>query len=286
MTGYVWPRWIPAELRAAGLTVIEVEGCMNRGRPATVGAFDPKEAFTTHHTGALSSAANPATALSLLITGRSDLPGPLCQVATAYDGVVYFIAAGRANVNGVIGKPGLPGMPYGYDGNTLSMGNEVMTDGTQPLPEAQRRSIAVVNVVMLRHFGHGVDRLYRHADISGSGKWDIGQLTTQQIRDDAAQVLAAPAISEENDMQLTDTIGPESDVRVGQLFRRLWNHMEDENRRHAAVLAAIGEVESAVADLPEDTDIATIKRVVRETSQRTRKRVDEAFAQTNAEEQS
>ena len=35
--GYVWQRWLADEFRAAGLTVIEVEGWKNRGRPASIG---------------------------------------------------------------------------------------------------------------------------------------------------------------------------------------------------------------------------------------------------------
>src|SRR5690606_25838951 len=106
---YVWQRWLADELRAAGLKVVEVDGWKNRGRPASTGHFDPKGASTVHHTGSLTSASNPAAGLSLLINGRSDLPGPLCQIATAYDGTVYVIAAGRANHAGRVGKPGQMG---------------------------------------------------------------------------------------------------------------------------------------------------------------------------------
>jgi hypothetical protein len=180
---YVWQRWLADEFRKAGLRVVEVEGWKDRGRPASTGNFDPAR-LAVHHTGWTSSAREPAPGIRTLVEGRPDLPGPLCQFAVAHDGSVYVIAAGRANVNGRVGKSGVKGWPLGVDGNAIGMGDEVITNGTQPLPEAQRKAIALTNSVVLEHFGTPTDELVRHEDISGSGKWDIGQLTTQQVRED------------------------------------------------------------------------------------------------------
>lgn len=179
---YVWHRWLADEFRDAGLKVVEVAGWKNRGRPASTGHFNPNGCSTCHHTGSTSSAQNPATALSVLISGRPGLPGPLCHWATAYDGTIYVIAAGRANHAGRVGKAGAPGMPLGADGNALALGNEVMTNGTQNLPEAQLEAIARSHAVVCKHFDSPVERVHRHADISGTGKWDIGQLTTRELR--------------------------------------------------------------------------------------------------------
>lgn len=189
---YIWQRWLADEFRAAGLTVIEVAGWKDRGRPATTGAFTPDQGITNHHTGTTTSAANPGPTLRTLIEGRSDLPGPLCHWTVRYDGVVIVVAAGRANHAGRVGKPGQPGMPLGADGNSLALGDEVDTNGTQTLPEAQRRSIAITNAVALRHYNNPVSRVHRHADISGTGKWDIGNATTQQLRDEAAGAPTKP----------------------------------------------------------------------------------------------
>lgn len=192
---YVWQRWLADELRAAGLKVVEINGWQNRGRPASTGHFDPKGASTVHHTGATTSASNPAAGLSLLINGRSDLPGPLCQIATAYDGTVYVIAAGRANHAGRVGKPGQMGMPFGSDGNAQSIGNEVMTNGTQKMPEAQKEAIAIAHAVICLHWSRNEVWTHRHADISGTGKWDIGQWSTEYLRSrvgDAISDLSKP----------------------------------------------------------------------------------------------
>lgn len=186
---YVWQRWIADEFRAAGLTVIEVEGWENRGRPASTGAYEPDEGVTNHHTGTTSSAGAPGPTLKTLIEGRPDLPGPLAPWSVRFDGVVVVIAAGRCNHAGRIGKGGVPGAAIGADGNALFMGDEVDTNGTQTMPAAQRHSIAVTNAVYLKHKDRGVDRVHRHADISGTGKWDLGSLTTAQLRSDAGAAL-------------------------------------------------------------------------------------------------
>jgi hypothetical protein len=118
--------------------------------------------------------------MSLLIAGRSDLPGPITHYATDYNGVIWVIAAGRANVNGA--NRGVPNIPAG-DGNAQLLGNEVFTNGTQPMPAVQRDAIFLSSAVVLRHFGRDIDGyLYRHQDTSKTGKWDIGQLTTAELR--------------------------------------------------------------------------------------------------------
>lgn len=196
---YTWMRWLADELRAAGLTVVEVDGWRNRGRPASTGHFQPRGLQTTHHTAATSSAANPAAGLQTLITGRSDLPGPLCQTAIDYNGVVYVIAAGRANVNGR--KRAVANWPE-TDGNE-QMGCEVITNGTQPMPAAQVHAIAVHNKVMLDHFGRDPDGyLYRHEDISLTGKWDIGSRTTAQLRADVAALATVPPTTPEETLDM------------------------------------------------------------------------------------
>lgn len=265
---YVWQRWLAREFRAAGRKVIEVDGWENRGRPASTGNFDPQGPSTTHHTGTRSGPDNNAPSLSVLISGRSDLPGPLCQYAVAYDGTVYVIAAGRANHAGSVGKSGVPGMPYGADGNALAVGDEVMTDGTQQLPEAQRRSIAVCNAVVLKHKNRGAEYAHRHADISGTGKWDIGSLTTQQVRSDAEAAMSGNlSTSEEDDMQLTDDIYAKKgkSLTVRELFHQLDRFMANSAQRDQQMLRVLTQETDqidrkldALPDSPDKTELRTM----------------------------
>jgi N-acetylmuramoyl-L-alanine amidase len=237
---YVWQRWLAREFRKAGLTVIEVEGWRNRGRPASTGNFDPTSGVTTHHTGTRTTADSPGPTLRTLIEGRPDLPGPLCQWSVRFDGGVVVVAAGRANHAGQVGKV-VPFAPLGADGNAIFLGDEVDTNGTQKLPDAQRHAIAVTNAVALKHQRNGADRAHRHADISATGKWDIGSLTTEQVRSDARAALSA---LEEDDMPAY-TDWPEKDRKalakdvVDELLERDLFGLPSKKRTVGQVLKAL-----------------------------------------------
>ena len=62
-------------LRDAGLSVMTTPGWERR---AVRGEFAPRGVLI-HHTGARSSAANPAPSVQLCVEGRQDLQGPLYQ---------------------------------------------------------------------------------------------------------------------------------------------------------------------------------------------------------------
>jgi hypothetical protein len=188
--------WLPAALKKWGVKYKLVEGWEDRGRPLSAGYFDPNGSLT-HHTGSTSSPSNPNPSLSTLINGRSDLKGPLCQVATDYNGLVYIIAAGRANHAG--SARATMGNPSG-DGNAMYVGNEVMTNGTQKMPAAQYNSTVLVAVAIADHFKQtSASKVGLHATTSLSGKWDLGAGTGQsgvpysvsKFRADVAARLAA-----------------------------------------------------------------------------------------------
>jgi peptidoglycan hydrolase-like protein with peptidoglycan-binding domain len=83
--------WLPAVLTNAGLKTAEMDGWPNRGR-AEMGTV---KGVMCHHTGGPKSGNMPS--LNVLANGRSDLPGPLCQLGLGRDGTYYVVAAGRAN---------------------------------------------------------------------------------------------------------------------------------------------------------------------------------------------
>lgn len=194
---YVWQRWMAVEFRAAGLTVREVEGWKNRGRPATTGGYQPNAGLLDHHTGTTTSDDNPHPTLQMLIKGRPDLPGPLAPWSVDYDGVVWVIAAGRCNHAGRTNKP-FAGVAAGSDGNYHFMGDEVDTNGTQKLPPKQRRSLCITNAVYLDHMHRPLTALGRHADIT-TRKWDIGSISTATLRSDVVAYR-----KEDEDVALTE----------------------------------------------------------------------------------
>ncbi|MGH2714796.1 MAG: N-acetylmuramoyl-L-alanine amidase [Thermoleophilaceae bacterium] len=132
---------IAARLRRDGLRVREVSGWQTRGDSS----FFPR-GFVNHHTAGASRSAGVHPSLGILINGRSDLPGPLCQVSLDYEGVVYVIAAGRAN------HAGIPdgGAWRGLTGNTSAWGLEIEHPGTFPLEPERYELAARVHAALIR----------------------------------------------------------------------------------------------------------------------------------------
>lgn len=107
---------IADRLRARGLNVVEVAGWRTRGSSS----FNPR-GFLWHHTAGPRSGNSPS--LNICIYGRSDLPGPLCNVFQARDNTIYVVAAGRANHAGSGGWRGLSGNSSVYGVEIENIGN-------------------------------------------------------------------------------------------------------------------------------------------------------------------
>lgn len=112
---------LAAHLRMWGLKVEEKEGWRSRGRPFT---FTPR-AVICHHTASNKFAGNFASE-RIVTEGRSDLPGPLCQVLLGRDGTVKVIAGGYANHAGFGGPRA--GIPANL-GNSNAFGIEAENNG-------------------------------------------------------------------------------------------------------------------------------------------------------------
>lgn len=117
-------------LRKHGLTVIEIDGWKTRGW-AGRGLYGTPKGVLHHHTATTSARrySTGAPTLNMLIGGRSDLPGPLCNLAFGRGGEVYVVAAGWANHAGVGGPIG--GVPLNA-GNGWLIGIEAESSGVAP----------------------------------------------------------------------------------------------------------------------------------------------------------
>lgn len=93
---------IADRLRLFGLTVVEVNGWRERGSAD----FNPRGSVDHHTAG---PAKGNAPSLGIVVKGRPDLPGPLCNVLIGRDNTCYVVAAGRANHAGAGGWAGLHG---------------------------------------------------------------------------------------------------------------------------------------------------------------------------------
>lgn len=136
-------------LRAEGVEVIEVAGWQTRGRDNFVPALT-----IAHHTA--SNKNYNAPSLNICINGRSDLPGPLCQVLIARNGVAYVIASGTANHAGV-------GDYAGVSGNSKAFGIEVENDGVgEPWSDTLMEAYVRVVTALCRIAHIGVDKVCAH----------------------------------------------------------------------------------------------------------------------------
>lgn len=192
---YTWITWLADALRAEGLAVIENAGWSSRGRPSSTGSFSPYGVLW-HHTANQASYANPAPGISVLINGRSDLPGPLCHASPSFDGSVQVIAAGRANHAGSNRGSG----PIGPgDGNAQMVGLEINYAGYTPMSPEQYVSSIKCAAAILRRLGRDASYARGHVETSKDGKWDPGvgdgashSMNLNAMRADLAACLASP----------------------------------------------------------------------------------------------
>jgi len=147
--------WLPDALKAAGLRVSLVDGWQDRGRGDVGRIFG----VLCHHTAGPKDGNMPS--LNTLVNGRSDLPGPLCQLGLGRDGTYFVVAAGKANHAGKGNWKGI------VNGNTNLIGIEAENTGLpndSPWPDVQvdayHRGVAAI----LTHIGQPVDFCAGHKE--------------------------------------------------------------------------------------------------------------------------
>jgi hypothetical protein len=119
---------LAAVCRTSGLTVIETPGWATRGYAGQ--SLRAVNGVLWHHTATASvrNYTSGAPTLGMLRDGRSDLPGPLCNLALGRGGEVYVVAAGVANH---AGQGSAPGFPQDM-GNHYLIGIEMESSGVVP----------------------------------------------------------------------------------------------------------------------------------------------------------
>lgn len=158
-TGVVEP------LRDFGLDVGFVPGWETRGSSA----FFPAGQVNHHDAIATRWTSPPA----ILIDGRSDLPGPLCNTALQSTGKVWLVAAGRANHAG-------EGHWLNLDDNADVWGTEAQNAGTgQVWPDEQIDAYQRLNAAVCAYLEVDASTICRHAEwttrkIDPFGPWESG----------------------------------------------------------------------------------------------------------------
>lgn len=154
MTTYL--TWLAAELRAAGLVVVEHDGWRTRGAASRT---YPNGGFTT---------ATPAVIWHHDASAAGDSPGvpaymlrnwanAAAQLWVARDGTWHVLAAGVAWQTGAV----LPGMPN----NWHSIGIETDHTTGEAWPPALLESLRRGTAAMLRRLGHDATALHMHKTI-------------------------------------------------------------------------------------------------------------------------
>lgn len=171
-------REIARRCAQAGVRVIYVPGCERRGNGQSWARWP--EGIVDHHTGG----GNNIYVDRILIDGRRDLSGPLCNFATLYDGDLALVAEYPANHAGASGGWDTWPLPVTRVFNRQTVGNEIQYRGTEPMSPAQWATILVLNRVtmqVLAEIGAGVlsrngdpIRIKFHQGTSRTGKWDPG----------------------------------------------------------------------------------------------------------------
>lgn len=172
-------REINARLRAAGIVVHEWPGWESRGN----GQSSAYEGGLVHHTATAFGNALPDTGVgNLLVLGRSDLAGPLCNYAGNADGSITVIAAHPANHAGASGGRSMGPLPVTTLFNKRVLGLEVVYPGTEPMRTAQYRAALIWARVVADVVGFGdIQRVRAHAETSVTGKWDPGDAPGRTI---------------------------------------------------------------------------------------------------------
>lgn len=233
------PANLPKLLRDEGLTVIEVKGWQTRSRPASTGGFDPVGVLW-HHTGTStrgwSLSAILAYVLRVLVGGRPDLAGPLCQLSISPTGTVYVVAAGRANH---AGKARASGPIAAGDGNTLYAGVEVQNSGTEGYPKEQYEAMVTTGMVLSHPgvVGCSSEAHRAHKETSVTGKWDPGALVMPRFREDIHAALNARKAPKMNHVQTAHVKLAQAEALIADALHDLEQAPKDRDAVHAGAQA-------------------------------------------------
>lgn len=149
-------------IRDWGLTVHEVPGWQTRGSSD----FTPR-GHVIHHDVIPDQPGDSDHIPTIIVQGRSDLPGPLANFWLERDGDVHLCAAGRANHAGEGGWNGL-------SGNSTVWGTEMNSLGTpaDPWPEVQLDAMARLAACTAEFSGFSIANVCGHKEWAPTRKID------------------------------------------------------------------------------------------------------------------
>lgn len=149
-------------LESWGLDVVNHN---KKGRP---NGFSPRGIIVHHDASSKSSGNNGA--LGVIISGRSNIPGPLSQFQISRDGTVHLITTGRANHAGTGSWSWIPR----NQGNTYAWGIEAANNGiNEPWSKEQLEAYYILCAALLKWMGTSdVNKVIAHKEYAGGRKTD------------------------------------------------------------------------------------------------------------------
>ena len=185
--------WLPDVLKAAGLKIQAVDGWQTRGH----GDFGKPMGVLCHHTCGPKD--GDIRDLHVLIDGRPDLAGPLCNLGLARSGVFWVVAAGKAWHAGAGNWKGVT------DGNAHFIGIEAENIGTshrdptthtlvpdEPWPTVQIDAYERACAAILKHIGAKSDMCVGHREYAlPKGRKDDPNFDLDQFRERVGHILDA-----------------------------------------------------------------------------------------------
>jgi hypothetical protein len=202
MSKPITPAQTLAQLKKWRVPHVVVPGWETRNR-AGHGPFDNVNGFVVHHTG---DDAPDNVDLSVIINGRSGLPGPLAQFGCDDVGMIYVVGNGRANHAGG-GDPRVldavraesygdfppvthehTGSSGAVDGNSHFYGVETFYSGNKEPTSKARASLVLLAAALCDFHGWSAKSVIGHKEWSDF-KSDPGHVDMKLFRADVAATL-------------------------------------------------------------------------------------------------
>jgi hypothetical protein len=178
-----------------GSTLILLDGWETRGKAV----FNPRGSVN-HHTAGAPTGVLPS--LGVLVNGRSDVPGPLCNCALDRLDRLWLIAAGGANHAGLGGWSGL-------SGNASVWGLEVEHVGTtaEPVGPAKWDAMHRFHAAVADYSGFSPVYVCQHFEWAPTRKIDFVKPITngndfRRAVGDARPSTPIPPVQEDDDMPI------------------------------------------------------------------------------------
>ncbi|MGW4127941.1 peptidoglycan recognition protein family protein [Amycolatopsis japonica] len=219
--------WLADAARSTGYPVVEVPGWRSRGH----GGLRLVEGVVGHHTGTSDKAPGDYPSLGVVTNGRSDLPGPLCNLGLGRSGTIYVVAAGVAYHAGASRWAGF------LDLNDEFLGIEAESAGTGVWTAAQIDAYPKLVGALLRYMNRGTDRYAGHKDVClpVGRKPDPVGIDSSWMRARAANPLPTPPEIEEDDDMSSDRGEATPDGQWGRL------HVPVNGGRYLRIASSYGD---------------------------------------------